>query len=109
HFQPRLIITAALLRGVVALTALSALQSDHYTHAFLSSHVKLLNQSMRPGYSLFQDLGDDACTHGEAAFTNGELGALLQCHRGLQLDLQVDVVARHDHLHTVRQGHFTSY
>ena len=41
---------------------------------------------------LFNDFGNDAGADGETAFTDGELGALLQRHRHDQLHRQVDII-----------------
>ena len=58
---------------------------------------------------LFDDLGNDARTDGETAFTDGELRTLLKRHRHDQLHRQVHIVTRHDHLHAFRQGDVTSH
>ncbi len=47
---------------------------------------------------LLQDLGDGAGTDGVAALADGEALTGLERDRGDQLDVHVDVVARHDHL-----------
>src|SRR4051812_13377005 len=53
--------------------------------------------------ALFDDLGDTTGTDGAAAFTDGELLELLHGDRHDELDVDGDVVARHDHLHALRQ------
>ena len=53
---------------------------------------------------LLVDLDDDAGTNGTAAFTDSEAEALLDSDRGDQLDLHVDVIARHAHLNAFGQG-----
>src|SRR3989304_3241352 len=58
---------------------------------------------------LLQDLGDDAGSDRQPAFTNGELRALLQRHVRDQLHRQVDAVPRHHHLHPFRQRHRPRY
>src|SRR5690606_10145107 len=54
---------------------------------------------------LLDDLGDLAGTHGAATLADGELQALLHGDRLDQLDGHGGVVAGHDHLGALRQGH----
>src|SRR5215210_6646308 len=54
-------------------------------------------------WALIDDLGDDARTHGAAAFADGEPETLIHGDRLDQLDLHVRVVARHDHLLALRE------
>src|SRR5204863_4507944 len=56
-----------------------------------------------PTSPLLDDLGDDACTHGAPTLADGEPEALIHGDRLDHLDLHVRVVARHDHLLTVRE------
>src|SRR5512136_1398887 len=49
---------------------------------------------------LFDDFRDDTCADGQAAFANGELGALFERHRHNQGHGQVNIIARQDHFHT---------
>src|ERR1700730_219218 len=44
--------------------------------------------------SLLDYLGDGTCADGASAFADGEAEALLHGHRGVQRDLERDVVAR---------------
>ena len=41
-------------------------------------------------FLLFNDLSDDTSADGETAFTDGELGTLLESHRHDEFDGQVD-------------------
>src|SRR5215469_7286091 len=52
---------------------------------------------------LLDDLGDRARTYSASALADSEAQTLLHGHRGVQRDLQRDVVARHHHLRTRRQ------
>ncbi len=52
---------------------------------------------------LLEDLGDNAGTNGTAAFTDSEAQTFLDSDGVDQLDLHIDVVARHDHLNTIGQ------
>src|SRR5918994_2896366 len=54
---------------------------------------------------LLDDLGDATGADGAATLTDGEPEALLHGDRLDQLDRQLGVVARHDHLGAGRQGH----
>ena len=49
-------------------------------------------------------LDNNTGTDGTAAFTDSEAEALLDSDRGDQLDLHVDVIARHTHLNAFGQG-----
>src|SRR6202044_844731 len=51
-----------------------------------------------------RDLGDDARTDGAATFADGETQTLIHGDRRDQLNVDRDVVARHDHLSAFRQG-----
>src|SRR5579884_882399 len=53
--------------------------------------------------SLFFDAHADASTNGAATLTNGEMHALFHRYRLDQLDGHLDVIARHHHLHPLRQ------
>ncbi len=53
---------------------------------------------------LVEDLGDGSCTDGVATFTDGELGLGFEGNGVDELDGELDVVARHDHLDTLRKG-----
>src|SRR5690606_22692242 len=55
--------------------------------------------------SLLQDLGDDAGADGAAALADREAQLLLHGDRRDQLDRHLHVVARHHHLHSLRQRH----
>src|SRR5476651_789662 len=52
---------------------------------------------------LFRDLGDTTGTDGAATLADGELLELLHGDRGDELEVDGDVVARHDHLDAFRQ------
>src|ERR1700677_4076253 len=54
-------------------------------------------------FSLLDDLADGAGADGASAFADGEAQALLHGDRGVQRDLQRDVVAGHAHLRACRQ------
>ena len=88
ELQPVRIVTAILLGGVVPLLAVIALKRDHGadifllgSHSFLPTVVFQLFSSRRPqneparrsDQNLFEDLGDDAGTNGQATFTDGKL------------------------------------
>src|SRR5258708_38795152 len=53
---------------------------------------------------LLADRGDRAGADSAAAFANREAHALLDGDRGDQLDVHLDVVARHAHLHALGQA-----
>ena len=55
-------------------------------------------------WCLFDDLGNSAGADGAAAFTDGELGALLHSDRVDQFNGEGDVIARHDHLGSSGKG-----
>src|SRR5581483_7604057 len=57
------------------------------------------------GHYLLDDLGHHAGADGAAAFADGEPKFLLHRDRGDELDLELDVVARHDHLDVSRKLH----
>ena len=50
------------------------------------------------------DLGNNAGTYGAATLTDSETQAFLDSDRGDQLNVHLNVVARHAHLSTFRQG-----
>ena len=52
--------------------------------------------------SLLDDVGDGTGSDEKTAFADGEAQALLHRDRGVQRDLQRDVVARHHHLGALR-------
>src|SRR3954451_7325231 len=58
-----------------------------------------------PGAVLLDDLGDSTRTHGATTLTDGEAQALLHGDRLDQLDRHFGVVARHDHLRALGEGH----
>src|SRR6266481_8588885 len=58
-----------------------------------------------PASLLLEDLGNDACTNGAAALSDGEPAPLVHRDRRDQLDRHLNVVPRHHHLHTFRQLH----
>src|SRR5574343_661189 len=60
-------------------------------------------------YVLLDDLGDDAGADGTTAFADSEAQAFFHGDRSDQLDGHRDVVARHDHFGTFRQGDSTSH
>src|ERR1700704_6725894 len=62
-----------------------------------------------PCSSLLGDRDDDAGTDGLAALTDGEALLLLHGDRRDQLDVHGGVVARHDHLGTLRQRALTGH
>jgi hypothetical protein len=72
-------IVAAILFGrVVAFLAIRALQGNYRSDVFCHNILPSTSTVKKIGCkSLFDDLSDHACADGEAAFTNGELGALL--------------------------------
>src|SRR5690349_10933313 len=80
EFQTIWIIAPILLGGVVPLLAIITLKCDHRTNIFL-----LGCHSILPTFFLLNDFGNDTRTDGEAAFTDGELGTLLQRHGHDQL------------------------
>ena len=51
-----------------------------------------------------KNFGDGAGTNGAAAFTDGELGSLFHGDRVDQLNVEGDVVARHNHIDSGRKG-----
>ena len=51
--------------------------------------------------SLVKDVGYSPRTHGSSPFTNGETDGFLHRNRGDQLNLNRDVVSRHNHLHAI--------
>src|SRR5688500_4431994 len=52
---------------------------------------------------LLENFGYDACTNSPATFSDREAETLVHGDRRDQLDLHLDVVARHHHLHPFRQ------
>src|SRR5690606_8507777 len=62
-----------------------------------------------PPRRLFNDFGDDACADGAAAFTDGEAQLLFHRDRSDQLNRELQVVARHNHLGAFRQLHRTGH
>src|SRR4029077_17619777 len=61
------------------------------------------------GRLLIQNIAHATRADGFAAFANCEPNSLLHGYRRDQLDLDRDVVARHDHLHTIRQFDCAGY
>ena len=55
-------------------------------------------------YKLLVDADNNTGTDSTAAFTDSETEAVLDCDRGDQLDVHVDVVAGHAHLNAFGQG-----
>ena len=53
--------------------------------------------------ALFKNLRNPACPDRQSTFADGERRSALQSHRRNQLHIEVDVVAGHDHFHTIRQ------
>src|SRR3954452_828879 len=62
-----------------------------------------------PGAVLLDDLGDSTGADGTATLTDGEAQALLHGDRLDQLDRHLGVVARHDHLGALGEGHHTGH
>src|SRR5690606_41019083 len=54
---------------------------------------------------LLQDLRDDAGADGAATLTDSEAELLFHGDRNDELNVHVDVVARHHHFRAFRQGH----
>src|ERR1700761_1174116 len=52
---------------------------------------------------LLDDFADSSGANGASAFTDGKTQALLHRYRGVQLDFQLYVVARHHHFRAFRQ------
>src|ERR1700730_19190339 len=67
------------------------------------------NAFLCDAFSLLDDLGACSRADGASAFADGEAQALLHGHRGVQRDLQLDVVAGHAHLRACRQLRRTGY
>ena len=59
----------------------------------------------RPAVVLLDDLGDPAGADGAATLADGEPQAVLHGDRLDQLDRHLGVVARHDHLGALGEGH----
>jgi len=85
--QPLGVILLVLFRGVISLLTLTAGQVDDGPGFPLFGH------------SLFQDLGEDPGADSLAPFSHGEAEPLLQGHRVDKLDVEVDSIPRHHHLH----------
>src|SRR6202040_3757425 len=84
---------------IFSLTIFSSLQTSH---DYLTS--KDLRRTWRyPFGHLFDNVGDGAGADGAATLADSEAHALLHGDRRDQLDLEVDVVARHHHLRARRQ------
>src|SRR4051812_6079558 len=62
-----------------------------------------------PGAVLLDDLGDSTGADGAATLADGEAQALLHGDRLDQLDRHLGVVARHDHLGALGEGHHTGH
>src|SRR5271157_615285 len=60
-------------------------------------------------HDLFQYFGDDTGADGQATFAYSKLRSLLQRHRHDQFHRQIDVVPRHHHLHSLRQGNIPGH
>src|SRR4051794_9041808 len=58
---------------------------------------------------LFNDFCHHAGADGAAAFADGEAQFLLHRDRSDELDLDLDIVARHDHLDVLRELHDAGY
>ena len=59
------------------------------------------------GVRLVNDFADGASADGSATFTDGELGALFKGNRVDEVNVEGDVIARHDHVGTGREGDAT--
>src|SRR6188472_1591001 len=84
--------TSAPVRCAVSTICSADWSSSLWSYAFRRMRMRCL--AMR----LAEDLGDDAGADGVAALANREALALLDGDRRDQLDVDVHVVARHDHL-----------
>src|SRR5262249_11218828 len=90
-----------LVRVVVTLATYRAL--ERHQSAISTCHdLTSLPQIFRKT-SLLSNLRDDARAHGAAALADGEAQPFLAGDRRDQLDVDVDVVARHHHLDVLRQ------
>ena len=88
---------------VKTLAAPGVDRSNGRERTSLRCSIRNENDRIRERRLLF-DSNNDAGTDGTAAFTDGEAEVVLNRDRGDQLDLHVDVVARHAHLDTFGKG-----
>ena len=58
---------------------------------------------------LVENLGDNACTNGTAAFTDGEAETFVHSDRLDQVNFQNNIVARHNHFDIAFKRHDTSH
>src|SRR5215210_2019416 len=97
--------TRAPVRFAVLTISRVLPSSTRWSNAFRRMRMFWLSIVLPPGSGsrLLRDLGDDAGAHGAAALADGEAQALVHGDGGDQLHLHADVVARHHHLHPLRQ------
>ena len=82
--------------GVIAILALTTLQSNDFAHCLIPF------QSLDQNYWLLDDVRDGAGAYGVAAFANREAQALFQRDRSDQRNFAVHVIAGHHHFHALR-------
>ena len=97
EFHPVWIVAAVFLRHVIAFFTVFARQDDYRADIFsLRSHSCYLT------FDLLDDFCNDTRADGQAAFTDGEFGALFEPYRDDERHRQVDIVTWQHHLHTLR-------
>src|SRR5919197_3688893 len=110
EFELVLLLPAVLRGRIVPLLAHRALERDDAAVSLRHGAPLMLAPWQRArcpgsGLLLLNDVGDHAGAHRPAALADGEAQLLLHGDGGNQLHLHGDVIARHHHLHVVRQLH----
>jgi hypothetical protein len=90
--QPAVLETAAL--PIELLTYFSAEKQD-------GSGIPGPKKTLFDPFKLVEDLGYSSGTHGSPPFTNSETDRFLHSNRGDQLNLNRDVISRHNHLNAI--------
>src|ERR1700754_3702663 len=91
--------TVAPVRLAVSTISRAELSMRRWSNAFKRMRMFWLAMTS----ALLEDLGDDAGADGLATLSDGEAQAFFHRNRADQLDVNLDVVSRHDHLSTSRQ------
>src|SRR5260370_5083862 len=92
-----------LLQRTVGLAAGHFFLTSQWARSPRYSRTAETKSLLCEAFSLLEDLGDGSGAYGASAFTDGEAQALLHGHRGVQRDLERDVVAGHAHFRARRK------
>src|SRR5262245_6193777 len=79
-------------RRIIFSLTLVASKADEFPHERSRLSVR----------KLLEDLGHDPCADGLTAFANRKFQAFVHGDRRYELDLYIDIVARHNHLRALR-------